>query len=319
MGRRYGSKPNVVWVAGGEAAGESTPDRTNALAAGLKEGSGSKQLITVHPNGKKSSSSGIYKAGKETGTYNYHQADWLDFNMIQSGHHRGFQNYRLVAHDYGLRPTRPVLEAEYFYEDHPNWVDRNKPDVPRAGEYDTRKGGYWAVFSGSLGFTYGHHAVWLFYKKDEKIGFTKPTTDWKSALNSPGVSSITHLRTFMESRPFHNTFPAQELLPGLQQDSAAISPVRVLRDGIRYRKDASFVMAYVPDEVSATVNTTVIKGRRINASWFDPATGKTVTFLSNVKNPGNLKIVPDAAYKDRVLIVDSVSKKYKLRMRNDPI
>lgn len=311
MGQRYGNKKNVLWVAGGEAAGEATPGRTHALATGLEEGSKGKQLITVHPNGKKSSSSGTYKTAKESGTYNYHSRTWLDFNMLQSGHNRDFKNYRLVTNDYRLQPVKPVLEAEYFYEDHPNWADRNKLDVPRAGELDSRTGGYWAVFSGSMGYTYGHHAVWLFYEKDEKIRFTKPSVDWKTALASPGARSITHLRFLMESRPFQQSFPAQELLVGLDRDSAEYSMIRLLRDGKRTQKDASFILAYIPHKGRAEVNTTVIKGKKLNVSWFDPATGNTYTFLKKVKNPGKIEILPDPFYKDRVLLVDDASKKYK--------
>lgn len=312
MGQRYGGKKNVIWVAGGEAAGEATPARTNALAAGLKEGCLNKQLITVHPNGRKSSSSGAYKTSSQSGTYNFHNESWLDFNMIQSGHNRNFQNFKLITSDYRLQPVKPVLEAEYFYEDHPNWPDRNKPDVPRAGEYDSRKGGYWAVFSGSLGFTYGHHAVWLFYEQDEKIRFTRPTIDWRSALSSPGAKTVTHLRTLMESYPFQKTFPDQGLLAGLEADSAANDVIRILRDGERAKNDASFIMAYIPAEGRGALNTSVINAKKVNASWFDPAAGRTHTFLRQIKNPGKIDIVPDPAYKDRVLIIEDASKKYKV-------
>jgi hypothetical protein len=307
---RYASYGNVLWVAGGEGAGEATPGRVRALAAGLKQGSRGRQLVTVHPNGKKSSSSGRYKTGSEKGEYRFHFDSWLDFNMIQTGHHRDFPNYTLVSGDYQLKPVKPTLEAEYFYEDHPNWTDRHNPDVPRATALDARTGGYWAVFSGSLGYTYGHHAVWLFYEKDEQISFTRPTIDWKTALHSQGAKTVPHLRLLMESRPFQELFPAQELLISIPQDSVAVSKVRVLRSGRAGARDAGCIMVYIPKGASAVVNTSVMGGKHIHTWWFDPTTGKSKPALQQAKNPGEITIRPEAGSQDRVLVVDDAARGY---------
>ena len=75
-----------------------------------------------------------------------HHEDWLDFNMIQSGHGvKAPANYRWVAEDYRREPIKPTLDAEPCYEDHPRGF---KPDNGYFDEADVRVAAYYNVFSG---------------------------------------------------------------------------------------------------------------------------------------------------------------------------
>ena len=83
-------------------------------------------IKTYHPSGKHSSSEWL------------HEEEWLDFNMMQSGHGSGRSTptWEMIAHDYALKPTKPVLDGEPNYEDHPvdPWPTWNPESVlPRRG------------------------------------------------------------------------------------------------------------------------------------------------------------------------------------------
>ena len=49
----------------------------------------------------------------------FHQADWLDFNSIQSGHVFMADSYAFVSNDYALTPPKPTVDMEPAYENHP--------------------------------------------------------------------------------------------------------------------------------------------------------------------------------------------------------
>src|SRR6266542_3131155 len=73
LGERYRDKA-VLWYVGGDSVPGNDGLVWEAMARGLKEGSGGEHLVSYHGSGRTSSSTW------------YHQADWLDFNSIQSGH-----------------------------------------------------------------------------------------------------------------------------------------------------------------------------------------------------------------------------------------
>lgn len=153
IGRRYGSESHVVWIASGEYAAINNfrlPIRAeqkavlNAAAQGLRDGHGGTQLMTIHPGGSQSSSR------------DFHDAAWLEFNMLQSGHfidslaYKAPENHELISRDCALMPTKPVLDGEPIYEDTPDAVWSVKHiNGPRAGADAVRRKAYWSVFSGA--------------------------------------------------------------------------------------------------------------------------------------------------------------------------
>ena len=172
LARRY-AKADIVWVLGGDR--QLTTENhllvNRALAEGIRSVVGREQLITFHPPGQKSSS--LY----------VHAEPWLDFHMIQSGHRRDRDIYAMIQHDYELMPRRPVVEGEPGYEDHPNWFN---PARGWLDEHDVRKSCYWALFAGSLGYTYGCHDIWLFCTPEKGWVKSWSRTPWREALKFPG-------------------------------------------------------------------------------------------------------------------------------------
>ena len=147
LGARYRNGA-IVWVLGGDRPVETEEHRAiiENMAAGLD--ASSNHLKTFHPN------------GGQTSAHYFHNSDWLDFNMRQTGHNRNAPNFANIAEDYACVPAKPVIDGEPGYEDHPaNFALENG----YLDDYDNRKNLYWALFSGAAGHTYGCHAMWQFW------------------------------------------------------------------------------------------------------------------------------------------------------------
>ena len=74
LGERYKDAPNIVWVLGGDWPAGPQIEIWDAMAQGLDEGDSATHLITYHPRGQQTSSTWL------------HHREWLDFNMVQTGH-----------------------------------------------------------------------------------------------------------------------------------------------------------------------------------------------------------------------------------------
>ena len=116
LGQRY-KEAGIVWILGGDRAVETDGHReiTRAMARGIRRGDGGAHLITFHPPG-----------GGGSSTW-FHDEDWLDFNMRQNGHVTEFTGrYDQTRVDYDRTPTKPVVDGEPIYEDHPVSFDAKK-------------------------------------------------------------------------------------------------------------------------------------------------------------------------------------------------
>ena len=87
---------------------------------------------------------------------------WLDFNMRQNGHVIEFGRYAKTRADYDRQPTKPVLDGEPLYEDHP--VSFKAQEFGHSIAADVRRPLYWDLFQGACGHTYGHHSVWQMWR-----------------------------------------------------------------------------------------------------------------------------------------------------------
>ena len=135
---------------------------------------------------------------------------------MQSGHGSGHDVpvWEWIARDYALKPSKPTLDLEPNYEDHPfNPWPRWDPATGYFRDLDVRKQVYRSVFAGGCGVTYGHHAVWGFVgKRNDVINFAD--RDWIDGLQRPAGRQMISLRALMESRPFFTRMPDQSLIAG---------------------------------------------------------------------------------------------------------
>ena len=202
LGKRYRDAP-VIWILGGDRPVETEAhvEIVRAMAAGLTEGDEGRHLRTFHPSG-----------GHTSSEY-FHGENWLDFNMYQSGHARDRDCYSLIAGDYALKPTKPCMDAEPGYEDHPNGF---KVENGYLDAYDVRKAAYWDLFAGAHGHTYGCHDIWQFLNTDRFPPVTAARTPWREAIHLPGADQMQFARKLIESRPFLSRIPDRSLVTSEQ-------------------------------------------------------------------------------------------------------
>ena len=288
LGRRYKDKP-IIWILGGDRPIENATHRAimEAMAKGLRRGDGGKHLITFHPVGGKSSSQW------------FQDADWLDFNMIQSGHRaRDLPNYKMVTADYNRKPVKPCMDGEPRYEDHHvrgGWFDA----------YDVRQAAYWAVLAGGLGHTYGCHPIWMMrHKQMPKAHWPGPVRRyWDEALDLPGACQMINVRRLIESRPMLDRVPDQGLLAGPNGKDA---------DHVQAARGKDYAFLYVPMGKPVIVTMGRISGKRVKAWWFDPRTGQAQV-IGEFANQGQQRFVPPgepARGNDWVLVIDDSTKGY---------
>lgn len=285
IAERYQDHDHIVWVLGGDRPLLTRHhfEVIRSMALGIREAVGQNQLITFHPTGASSSSRHV------------HAEDWLDFNMIQSGHRAAqAHNDRFVEGDCALEPTKPTLEAEPRYEDHPIDFDAQNGYFDAA---DVRLAAYRAVFAGSLGVTYGHHSVWSFWRD----GYEWPgrrayvIMNWRKALDRPGASQMRHLRSLMESRPPAGRVPDPSLLV---EDYPGANHMRAIRG-------QGYASVYSPCGIPFSLRLGVLPGATVTASWFDPRTGATHP-AGETPNTGEGRFVPPSSGRgeDWVLILE---------------
>ncbi len=311
LGRRYQNRSNVLWSVCGEydsingfrlPISDTQKSTVSTLARGLREGHGGTQLMTIHPGAARTSS------------LDFHQDAWLDLNMLQSGHQADAaafgmeENHALIAHDYGLAPTKPVYDGEPMYEDTPDavWI-KQSAQGPSAGAEVMRHKAYWAIFAGAFGHTYGHNDLYCFYDPahPELVGpLPGQRGHWKEALRASGGVQMRHLRALMESRPFLTRVPDQSLIVG--DAGGGVRRMQATRD-----EGGSYAMLYVPEAGrQVTVDTGSLSGKRLVASWYDPRTGEAAAIKGEFHVGGKLEFVTPPQGPDWVLVLDDAARRF---------
>jgi hypothetical protein len=286
IGRRYQNAANVIWILGGDRDPAGVEAVWRAMARGLKEGDGSRHLITFHPNGRNSS------AGK------LHDEAWLDFNMIQSGHNmRDNPNYEMIQRDYNRTPVKPCMDGEPRYENHP--IDWKPDEKGWFDEHDVRQAAYCAIFAGAHGHTYGCHDVWqMLTAGRQPVGFARG--DWKTSIHLPGASQMTHVRSLIESRPMLGRVPDASILA---------SDAGTGGDHILATRGGGYAFVYSPAGKPFSVRMNFARGaRELRASWFDPRSGQSHT-MEVLKAAGERTFTPPGTPgrgNDWILILDDV-------------
>jgi hypothetical protein len=217
LGQRYRDK-GVIWVLGGDAtplwrrgSGDATQKPVivndysvyDALAEGIKEGTGAKPFITYHPP----CCSEIGTAEPRTSLY-FSNRDWLSMNMLQSSHFidpqqflttTGFSfgwkaeyNYQPIFDEYRSEPARPAIDGESRYEDLPKNLDDMKLGLWDA--YDSRNSAYHSIFAGAAGHTYGNNSIFQFLNPAIQKPDFNATKAWWEELDAPGAQQMCYAK-----------------------------------------------------------------------------------------------------------------------------
>lgn len=247
LGARYRDNA-VLWYVGGDSRPGSDGEVWVSMARGLKEGSAGSHLISYHGCGGTSSSEW------------YHEADWLDFNSIQSGHGWAAKTHQFVAHDYGLSPSKPVVDMEPPYENHPTRTG------PRIDSHQVRKGAYWAMLAGAAGHGYGALDLFHLYKEDDGPFPRDGFLPWRQAIAYEGSRQVGHMRRLFERYPWYAMVPDPSLIAGGQGEGE--DHVQAARAA-----DGSFAIAYLPTGNPVSIQLDRIAGKNVRARWYDPREG----------------------------------------------
>lgn len=290
LGRRYKNKP-LIWVMGGDRDPEEPEDYAiiRSMAAGLKKGDNGNHLFTFHPQGGKSS-------------FDFFENDsWIDIDMSQTGHAVAAPNYKFNIKARGLSRARPHVDGEPRYEDHPNQF--NPEEKGWMDDFDTREAAYWNMLSGGAGHTYGNHNIWQLYtEKRQPITFAR--TNWHIALNHPGSYQVGWMRKMFEKRNWQLLEPNQTVITNENPEGAAYKVASV-------SKNNDFMIVYIPYGTKTAISTSVIKGKKLAAWWFNPRDGKTIA-IPVFENTGTKEFTPSSIGRgsDWILIIDDTSKNY---------
>lgn len=296
LAKRYRDRPNIIWMNGGDIPGTDSLKTWNAIGSTLNE-LDKEHLITFHPRGRTQSSTW------------FHDQPWLSFNCFQSGHRTyaqdtskkdlnyGEDNWKYVQVDYAKTPIKPTLDAEPSYERIPHGLHNVK--LPRWTAADVRRYGYWSVFAGACGYTYGNNDVIQMHKPGEKKTAYGSKGYWFNSINDAGAQQMVYLKKLMLSRPYFERVPDQSLIAGRQgQKYDRLIATR--------GKNYAFVYTYTGREIN--INTDKLTGSKIKASWYNPRNGQ-ITGIGTVAKAKTLKFKPPGQKSngnDWVLIVDAI-------------
>ena len=291
LANRYKDRTNVIWMNGGDTHGNEFKDIWNAIGSTLKINNPD-QLVTFHPFGRTDSSD------------DYHTATWLDFNMFQSGHRRYDQdtlpgsfkedNYKFVQRDLTLKPIKPTLDGEPSYEGIPHGLHDTLQ--PLWKDKDVRRYGYWSVFAGAAGYTYGHNAVMQMFRKGDKPAYGNKVF-WYDAINAPGAGQMVYLKKILLEFPYFDRIPDQSLIANQGEKYDYLVATR----GINY------ALIYTHNGRKIAVNLGKTNGFKVIATWYNPRNGEK-TKIGTFDNKGTKEFQPSGKKEDGndwVLILES--------------
>jgi hypothetical protein len=293
LANRYKSFDNIIWILGGDRPPKrDSSDWTSiwrSMAQGINEATAGKAFITYHTWG-----------GKLSTSQHIHQEPWLMMNSMQSGHGGGrdVPVWELVQRDRSYLPTKPTLDMEPNYEDHPvnPWPTWN-PANGYFRDYDIRKQCYRSVFSGAAGVTYGHHSIWQFWSPlEEKINFADRY--WTEALDRPGAYQVGYLKRLILSRPSLDRIPDQSIIVSGQGVGGEYATA--FRDSA-----GTYLMVYLPVGKTIDISLVSIKAKKLALTWFNPRSG-TYGIPEIIKRRENLSVSPPVlgVENDWVLVID---------------
>jgi hypothetical protein len=284
LGARY--KDNaVIWYPGGDSVPGKDDAVWVAMAKGLRDGCGGTQLISYHGSGQTSSSTW------------YHNADWLDFNTIQSGHNFRSDSFAFVSKDYALSPAKPTVDMEPAYENHPTGVGK-----PRVDAHKVRTQAYIAMLAGAAGHAYGSLDLFWFFKEGDGPFPRDGFMDRRTAMSYPAAGQMRAMRRLFEQRPWYQLMPDQSVLAS----DPGSGPFRVVAARAR---DGSFVIAYSPEGQPLSVSMDNVSGKAVKAQWYDPREG-TWTHIGEFPNTGRREFVPPSRgeQNDWVLVLEDPAR-----------
>jgi hypothetical protein len=293
LAHRYKNRKNIIWILGGDRIPRNDADKNiwRAMGNAIKKETGNKAVISFHPQ------------PNQLGSAEYFPSDtWIDFHMFQTGHCRDAAVYEKIESVYNMQPTKPVMDAEPIYEDHP--VCFNAKELGTSNTIDVRRSAYLDLFAGAFGHTYGCHDIWQMYSA-KREGVNGPHIYWNEALNLPGANQMKFVRKIIEAFPMLERVPDQSLIA--EQHTTAAERIQATRGN-------DYLLVYSTAGRAFTLKTGKINSRQLKGFWYDPRKGES-TVIETFLNKGDKKFTPPSSGygQDWVLALFDSAKSYEAK------
>jgi hypothetical protein len=291
LGKRY-RNASIIWILGGDRNPDNDEDLQiiRSMAKGLSEGDGNNHLMTYHPQG-----------GENSSTW-FHSDEWLDFNFFQSGHGpRDASNFEYTIKNRALMPVKPTMDGEPRYEDHP--VRFRPAEYGWFNDFDVRQAGYWSMFSGSCGHTYGNHNIWQMWQEGRQpISWAR--TYWKRALDHPGAFQMGYMKDFFMLFPWQKMLPDQSLILNYNPRNGEYQMAMISQEN-------DLLFAYTPYGKPLRLDLDRLQPERLLAYWYNPRDGKFLN-IGEIEKDYEGEFTPHSMGRgsDWVLVIQDGDKKY---------
>lgn len=174
----------------------------------------------------------------------YPDAEWLDLLSTYS--------YTIIPRqlerDWSSTPTRPYFLVESAYE-----------NEYEASQCQIRRAAYWSVLGGGIGHVMGNRPIWLY------------GPGWKAHLASDGAAGVARWGEFFRSVNWPALVPDHDrtLVSAGRGEARGLNQIGAARSA-----DGRLAIVYVPEQRPIRIETDVLAGPAVAATWFDPASGK---------------------------------------------
>lgn len=209
----------------------------------------------------------VHSVAPHSGSQHYQGELWYDFNLIQVGHVLAFKSFMesLPFIDFHLKPAKPAIMSESWYENHPNtlmddgqWID----------DEDVRFAAYVSLLQGCVGQTYGAHGIWSLFDGAEADRWhdDKRPDRWERDLELPGSAQMKHLRSLMEPLEWWKLEPHPEYVTTVKEHSAYCAAI----------PGKQYVIYVTGGNTPAPLMAFIMEGagERVEGQWFNPRTGE---------------------------------------------
>ncbi len=253
LGKRYGNKPNIIWVNGGDVQADAGGDFRpyyRELAEGLAFGVTGKKirwdqednawdqlLITYHPDGSPMLNSSTW----------FQDDPWLDFNMIET-HVSRDKVIASIRQDLQKVPLKPTVLGEGHYE------GIGYGDTVHA--LQVRRQAYETFFAGGAGFTYGGS-----FDKEGNGPLFSGSNHWEKLLDWEGAAQMVYVRNFLEQHRWWKWMQA----PGIIAHGRGEGELEKLAV-----KNGNEIFIYFPENSSCMLADSI---HFKTANWYNPADG----------------------------------------------
>lgn len=205
----------------------------------------------------------------------FHTADWLAFDMYQSGHNggdRARQSARATGMPTEIRslpPRKPIVNGEAIYEG------------VLGGAYDVRRTAWLSFLSGAVGYTAGINEIYAWNE------------DALARMNLPSSDQVALLARVLRAIPWWNLAPVPERILNQPKDRARLMAFALTAD-------RSLGIAYLPQNDTLALD---LRGcaSAYDTLWINPATGEFRQDAAVSPSPDVRLAAPDA--KDWVVVL----------------